>query len=127
MDKHSIQTSGAPAPIGPYNQAIRTGNLLFISGQIPMDAATNEIVTTGIEDATRKVMDNIGAILQAAGADFANIVKSSIFLTDLGQFIAVNEVYGQYFDADAPARECVQVAALPKGVEVEISVVAVLA
>src|SRR5690606_2940348 len=119
--------SGAPAPIGPYNQAIRTGNLLFISGQIPMDAATNEIVTTGIEDATRKVMDNIGAILQAAGADFANIVKSSIFLTDLGQFTAVNEVYGQYFDADAPARECVQVAALPEGVEVEISVVAVLA
>lgn len=126
MDKHIIQTSGAPAPIGPYNQAVRTGNLLFVSGQIPMDPATNELVTTGIEDATQKVMENIGAILQAAGADFSNIIKSSIFLTDLGQFTKVNEVYGRYFQTDPPARECVQVAALPKGVEVEISVIAVL-
>src|SRR5690606_38118520 len=127
MDKHIIQTAGAPAPIGPYNQAVRTGNLLFVSGQIPMDASTNELVTSGIQDATQKVMENIGAILQAAGADFSNIVKSSIFLTDLGQFTKVNEVYGRYFQADPPARECVQVAALPKGVEVEISVIAVLA
>jgi len=124
MEKQIINTSGAPAPIGPYNQAVRVGNLLFVSGQIPMDAATGALVTTGIQDATEKVMQNLLAILKEAGMDFSNVVKSSIFLTDMNQFAQVNEVYARYFPQQAPARECVQVAALPKFVNVEISVIA---
>ncbi|MFT4062076.1 MAG: RidA family protein [Edaphocola sp.] len=126
MEKKIINTDAAPAPIGPYNQAVQTANLLFVSGQIPLDAATGQLVTTGIQDATQKVMQNLEAILKTAGAGFGNVVKATIFLTDMAQFGAVNQVYGQYFDNAAPARECVQVAALPKGVEVEISVVAAL-
>lgn len=124
MEKQIINTTAAPAPIGPYNQAVRTGNLLFISGQIPLDAATGELVNTGIQDETEKVMQNLAAILKEAGMDFSNVVKSSIFLTDMNQFAAVNEVYGKYFTENAPARECVQVAALPKFVRVEISLIA---
>lgn len=124
MEKQIINTTAAPAPIGPYNQAVRTGNLLFVSGQIPLDAATGELVNTGIQDETEKVMQNLAAILKEAGMDFSNVVKSSIFLTDMNQFAAVNEVYGKYFTENAPARECVQVAALPKFVRVEISVIA---
>lgn len=124
MEKQIINTTAAPAPIGPYNQAVRTGNLLFVSGQIPLDAATGALVETGIQDETEKVMQNLAAILKEAGMDFSNVVKSSIFLTDMNQFAAVNEVYGKYFPENAPARECVQVAALPKFVRVEISVIA---
>ena len=124
MEKQIINTTAAPAPIGPYNQAVRTGNLLFVSGQIPLDPATGELVNTGIQDETEKVMQNLAAILKEAGMDFSNVVKSSIFLTDMNQFAAVNEVYGKYFTENAPARECVQVAALPKFVNVEISVIA---
>lgn len=124
MEKQIINTTAAPAPIGPYNQAVRTGNLLFISGQIPLDAETGELVNTGIRDETEKVMQNLAAILKEAGMDFSNVVKSSIFLTDMNQFALVNEVYGKYFTENAPARECVQVAALPKFVNVEISVIA---
>ena len=124
MEKQIINTTAAPAPIGPYNQAVRTGNLLFVSGQIPLDAATGTLVETGIQDETEKVMQNLAAILKEAGMDFSNVVKSSIFLTDMNQFAAVNEVYGKYFTENAPARECVQVAALPKFVRVEISVIA---
>jgi 2-iminobutanoate/2-iminopropanoate deaminase len=124
MEKQIINTTAAPAPIGPYNQAVRTGNLLFVSGQIPLDAATGTLVETGIQDETEKVMQNLAAILKEAGMDFSNVVKSSIFLTDMNQFAAVNEVYGKYFTENAPARECVQVAALPKFVKVEISVIA---
>lgn len=126
MEKHIINTSGAPAPIGPYNQAMRAGNFLFVSGQIPMDAATGELVESGIQDETEKVMENLAAILTAAGMDFSHVVKSSIFLTDMKQFAEVNEVYARYFRENAPARECVQVAALPRFVRVEISVIAAL-
>jgi 2-iminobutanoate/2-iminopropanoate deaminase len=124
MKKEIINTQQAPAPIGPYNQAVKANNLLFISGQIPMDAATGTIVTSGIQDETEKVMQNIEAILREAGLTFSNIVKSTIFITDMNQFGQINEVYARYFAKEAPARECVQVAALPKSVNVEISVIA---
>jgi 2-iminobutanoate/2-iminopropanoate deaminase len=124
MEKQIINTSGAPAPIGPYNQAVRVGDFLFVSGQIPLDAATGELVQSGIQDETEKVMENLGAILKEGGMDFSNVVKSSIFLTDMHQFALVNEVYARYFKENAPARETVQVAALPKFVNVEISVIA---
>lgn len=124
MEKQIINTILAPAPIGPYNQAIRTGNLLFVSGQIPLDATTGQLVESGIQDETQKVMENLEAILREAGMDFSNVVKSSIFLTDMHQFAQMNEVYARYFPENAPARECVQVAALPKFVRVEISVIA---
>lgn len=124
MEKQIINTTNAPAPIGPYNQAVRVGDLLFVSGQIPLDTASGELVNTGIQDETEKVMENLAAILKEAGMDFSNVVKSNIFLTDMKQFAEMNEVYGKYFPTDAPARECVQVAALPKFVNVEISVIA---
>lgn len=124
MKKEIINTQYAPAPIGPYNQAVKTGNLVFISGQIPLDTVTGNIVTTGIQDETEKVMENLAAILKEAGLDFSNVVKSTIFITDMGQFAQINEVYARYFPENAPARECVQVAALPKAVNVEISVIA---
>jgi 2-iminobutanoate/2-iminopropanoate deaminase len=124
MEKQIINTSGAPAPIGPYNQAMRVGDFLFVSGQIPIDPATGELVQSGIQDETEQVMQNLAAILKEAGMDFSNVVKSSIFLTDMKQFAQMNEVYGKYFTENAPARECVQVAALPKFVNVEISVIA---
>jgi 2-iminobutanoate/2-iminopropanoate deaminase len=122
--KKIINTTNAPAPIGPYNQAVETGGLLFVSGQIPSNAASGEIVTSGIKDEAKQVMENIGAILTEAGLSFANVVKTTIFLTDMGTFAQVNEVYGGYFTSDFPARETVQVAALPKNVNVEISVIA---
>jgi 2-iminobutanoate/2-iminopropanoate deaminase len=122
--KTIINTNNAPAPIGPYNQAVITGNLIFISGQIPMDATTGEIISSDVKAETKKVMENIGAILSEAGSDFDQIIKTSIFLTDMQSFAQVNEVYGSYFTANFPARETVQVSALPKGVNVEISVIA---
>jgi len=122
--KKIINTTNAPAPIGPYNQAVETGGLLFVSGQIPSNPATGEIIISGIKDEAKQVMDNIGAILSEAGLSFAAVVKSTIFLTDMGTFAQVNEVYGSYFTGDFPARETVQVAALPKNVNVEISVIA---
>ena len=123
--KEVINTSNAPAPIGPYSQAIVAGNFLFVSGQIPSDPATGNIVTTGIKAETTQVMENIKAILTEAGLDFANIVKTSIFLTDMQSFAQVNEIYGMYFTDQFPARETIQVAALPKNVNVEISVIAI--
>jgi 2-iminobutanoate/2-iminopropanoate deaminase len=120
-----INTNNAPAPIGPYSQATVAGNFVFVSGQIPLNPATGELVTTGITDEAVLVMENIKAILTKAGIGFANVVKTSIFLTDLGNFGQVNEVYGKYFTSNFPARETVQVSALPKGVNVEISVIAV--
>ena len=119
-----INTNNAPAPIGPYSQATVAGNFVFVSGQIPLNPATGELVTSGIKDEAVLVMENIKAILTEAGIGFANVVKTSIFLTDLGNFGQVNEVYGTYFTANFPARETVQVSALPKGVNVEISVIA---
>lgn len=120
-----INTNNAPAPIGPYSQATAAGNFVFVSGQIPLNPVTGELVTTGITDEAVMVMENIKAILTEAGIGFENIVKTSIFLTDMGNFGQVNEVYGKYFTANFPARETVQVSALPKGVNVEISVIAV--
>ncbi len=127
MKKKIIRTDKAPAPIGPYNQAVAVGNLLFVSGQIPLDAATGNLVLDNIEAESEKVMENLRAVLQEAGLDFSHVVKSTIFLTDMGTFAQVNGVYGKYFDEEtAPARETVQVAGLPRGVHVEISVIAVL-
>jgi len=124
--KKIINTSNAPAPIGPYNQAVLSENTLYISGQIPMDAATGEIISGDIKKETLQCMENLKAILTEAGMTFENVVKSSIFLADMNQFSAVNEVYGAYFSADtAPARETVEVANLPKFVNVEISMIAV--
>jgi 2-iminobutanoate/2-iminopropanoate deaminase len=124
MEKKIIRTGNAPAPIGPYNQAVQFGNMLFVSGQIALDAVTGELVQGDIQTETQKVMENLQAILTEAGMDFSNVLKSTIFLMDMGQFAQVNEVYGKYFGEDAPARETVQVAGLPKGVKVEISVMA---
>jgi len=121
-----INTPNAPAPIGPYSQAVIAGNLLFVSGQIPMNPATGELVMDDIKTETKQVMENIKAILTEAGVGFGNIVKTSIFLTDMQNFAQVNEVYGTYFTSDFPARETVQVAGLPKGVNVEISVTALI-
>lgn len=123
--KTIISTIKAPAPIGPYSQAIVTGGFLFVSGQIPMNPATGEIISSDIKAEAKQVMENIRAILSEAGVDFADIVKTSIFLTDMQSFAQVNEVYGTYFTDQFPARETVQVAALPKNVNVEISVIAI--
>ncbi len=124
MEKKIIRTDNAPAPIGPYNQAVQFGNLLFISGQIALDPRTGNLVQGDIKVETKQVMKNLEAILHQAGMDFTCIIKTSIFLMDMGQFAQVNEVYGSYFDEMSPARETVQVSGLPKGVNVEISMVA---
>ena len=122
--KKIVNTTDAPEPVGPYSQAIVSGNLIFVSGQIASHPFTGELITKEIIPATHLVMENIGAILEKAGAGFSDIVKTTIFLTDMGDFAEVNEVYGSYFTDKFPARETVQVAALPKGVNVEISVIA---
>ncbi|MEB0280211.1 RidA family protein [Mucilaginibacter sp. 10B2] len=119
-----INTNNAPAPIGPYSQAVAANGLLFVSGQIPANPKTGEIITTGITDEATLVMENLKAILTEAGIGFDAIIKTTVFLTDMQTFAQVNEVYGSYFTADFPARETVQVSALPKGVNVEISVIA---
>jgi 2-iminobutanoate/2-iminopropanoate deaminase len=124
MEKIIVNTNNAPAPIGPYNQAVLFGNLLFVSGQIPLDAISGELHIANIKTATHKVMANLKAILNEAGLDFSNVLKTTIFLTDMGQFAEVNEVYATYFTDNFPARETVEVAGLPKGVPVEISVIA---
>lgn len=124
MSKKILLTNNAPAPIGPYSQAVQTGNLLFISGQIPIDPATGELNNKDIATETHQVMLNLKAILTEAGMSFDNVIKTSIFLTDMKQFGTVNEVYGGFFTSDPPARETVQVSALPKFVNVEISMIA---
>ncbi len=125
--KKQITSNDAPAPIGPYSQAIQTGSIMFISGQIPMNALTGELITDNIELATHLVMENLRAILNEAGMNFGNVVKTSIFLKDMDDFAIVNEIYGGYFKGKTPppARETVQVARLPKDVQVEISAIAV--
>ncbi len=122
--KKIISTNEAPAAIGPYSQAVRSGNFLFCSGQIPLDPKSGEIAPGDIEAQTRRVLDNIAAVLRAEGLTFDNVVKTTIFLTDLGDFQTVNEIYGSYFKQNPPARSTVQVAALPKGANVEIEVIA---
>ena len=124
MPRQVIETDGAPAAIGPYSQAVRAGSLLFVSGQIPLDPATGEVIEGDVAAQTHRVMQSLGAVLEAAGAGFDHVVRTTIYLTDLGSFARVNEVYGGYFDDPAPARATVQVAALPKGVEVEVDAVA---
>ena len=125
--KKIIHTENAPAPIGPYNQAVQAGGTLYVSGQIALHPETGALVTDSIEAETTQVMENLRAVLQAAGADFSQVAKASIFVKDMGQFARINEVYGQYFEPEtAPARETVEVANLPKYVNVEISVIAVL-
>lgn len=124
MQKNIIETAQAPAAIGPYSQAVKTGNLLFVSGQIPLNAQTGALVADGIEAETHQVMKNLQAILQAAGAGFDNVVKTTIFLKSMNDFASVNTIYASYFSGNFPARETVEVSRLPKDVNVEISVVA---
>lgn len=126
MKKESIRTEKAPAPVGPYSQAVKAGNLLFLSGQIALDPATGQLVAGDVREHTKRIMENLKAVLEAAGASLDNVVKTTIFLTDMGDFAAVNEVYGSYFTAEPPARSYVQVAALPKGVPIEIEMIAQL-
>ncbi|RDI50295.1 RidA family protein [Flavobacterium glaciei] len=125
--KKIIFTENAPAPIGPYNQAVLKGNTLYTSGQIAIDPKTGELVTTTIEVETEQVMQNMKAVLEAAGMTFDNVVKTTIFIMDMNDFAKINTVYGSYFnETTAPARETVQVACLPKNVNVEISMIAIL-
>jgi 2-iminobutanoate/2-iminopropanoate deaminase len=124
--KKIISTSDAPAAIGPYSQAIRAGSTIYCSGQIPLDPKTGQIISGGIDAQTLRVLDNITALLKAEGLGFGNIVKTTIFLTNLGDFQTVNEVYGSYFKNQPPARSTVQVSALPKGANIEIEVIAVV-
>ena len=126
MTKKIIETSHAPAPIGPYSQAVQVGNLLFCSGQVAIDPATNQVVLGSITEQTTLVMKNIEAVLKQAGVTFQNVVKTTIFLTDMKDFPAVNEIYGSYFKAQPPARSTVAVSGLPKGVLVVIEVIASL-
>lgn len=120
----SVHTDQAPAAIGPYSQAIAYGELVFTSGQIPLDPRTGELLRGSIQEETARVLDNLGAVLEAAGASFDTVIKTTIFLTDMGDFQAVNEIYGQKFTGTKPARSTVQVAALPKGARVEIEAIA---
>lgn len=125
MSRQVIYSASAPEPIGPYSQAIQAGNLVFVSGQIALDRTTGNMVNANIKEETAQVMKNIEAVLKAAGVDFSNIVKTTIFLKSMGDFPQVNEVYGSYFKTQPPARETVEVSRLPKDANVEISVTAV--
>ena len=127
MSKEIIQTSKVPAPIGPYSQAVIANGFLFASGQVAFNPATGELVLTDIQAETRQVMENIKAILEEAKLSFANVVKTTIFLSDMQLFAQVNEVYGSYFTANFPARETVAVKTLPRNVNIEISITAVIA
>lgn len=125
--KHIINTPNAPAPVGPYNQAVRVGNLLFVSGQIAIHPSSGQLVKDGIVEETRQVLENVRAILDAANTSFENVIKCSIFVADMNNYEAINEVYALYFDEEsAPARELVEVANLPKFVGIEISVIALV-
>lgn len=123
MNKN-INSPKAPIPIGPYSQAVKVGNILYLSGQIAINESTGEMVDDSIKNETKQVMENIGHVLEAAGMDFTNVFKCSIFLKDMDTFSEVNEVYGSYFSSGFPARECVQVTNLPKDVNVEITALA---
>jgi 2-iminobutanoate/2-iminopropanoate deaminase len=125
MSKEIIFSKEAPAPIGPYSQAVKAGNSLYVSGQIALHAETGELINENITEETHAVMKNLEAVLRAAGFSFADVVKCTIFIKDMGQFATINEAYGQYFKIDPPARETVEVSKLPKNVNVEISCIAV--
>ncbi len=126
MDKKIIHTGNAPAAIGPYSQAVASNGMLFVSGQVPFVPKTMELVSSGIQDETHRVMKNIQAILEEAGIGFDHVVKCSIFVANMGDFASINEVYGSYFGNQPPARETVEVSTLPKNVNVEISCIATL-
>ena len=123
--KSIIYTENAPEPIGPYSQAVLAGNMLFISGQIPIDPVSNQLITGGIADEAKQVMKNLEALLKSSGFLFEDVVKTTIFLSNMNHFAEVNEIYGSYFSANFPARESVAVLGLPKNVNVEISLIAV--
>jgi 2-iminobutanoate/2-iminopropanoate deaminase len=125
MPKEVIYSPHAPEPIGPYSQAIQAGNMLFVSGQVAIDKASGQIITSNIADETAQVMKNLHEILKSAGMDFGNVVKCTIFLKDMNNFPHVNEVYGKSFSSNPPARETVEVSRLPKDVNVEISCIAI--
>jgi 2-iminobutanoate/2-iminopropanoate deaminase len=125
MSKSVVYSDQAPEPIGPYSQAIQSGNILFVSGQIALQRSTGAMISANIEDETKQVMANIKAVLTAAGMDFAHVVKTSIFLKDMNNFPTVNQVYGTFFKETPPARETVEVSRLPKDANVEISCIAV--
>lgn len=122
--KEIIHTDAAPAAIGPYNQAIKAGATLYVSGQIPLIPETMELITGGVAEETHQVLKNVQAVLKQAGYSLEDVVKASIFISDMGDFATINEVYAQYFTQNQPARECVAVKTLPKNVNVEISVIA---
>lgn len=123
--KHIINTDTAPAPIGPYNQAVKSGHLLYTSGQIPIDPLTGEMVTGGIREESIQVLENLKALLEAAGCTLEDTIKTTVFLTDMADFPEFNSIYAEYFiESSAPARSTVQVAALPRGARVEIELVA---
>ena len=126
MSKEIIYSSAAPEPIGPYSQAVRCGNQLFISGQIAIDRTTGAIINSSIEDETGQVMKNLSEVLRAGGMGFEHVVKCTIFLTDMNDFPIVNKIYGEYFTSNPPARETVEVRRLPKDVRVEISCIAII-
>jgi len=126
MSATIIKTSEAPAPIGPYNQAVKANGFLFISGQIAINPATNNIDATTVEEEAQQVMKNLQAVLAAAGTDFSKVVKTTIFLSDMSLFQTVNEIYGRYFTDNFPARETVAVLGLPKNVNVEISMISIV-
>ncbi|MCY6355740.1 RidA family protein [Clostridium sp. ZS2-4] len=126
MEKQIISTVDAPAAIGPYSQAVKVGNLLFTSGQIPLDPQTGELINDSIENASERVMQNLKAILEEAGTSFEKVVKTTVLLSDINDFGKVNEVYGKYFSSEQPARSCFQVGKLPKDALLEVEVIAVV-
>ena len=124
--RNVVATSGAPAAIGPYSQGIVAGGLLFVSGQIPLDSRTGQMVSGGIEEQVAKVLENLNVILESAGSSLGKVVRTTVYLTDLGEFPRMNDVYRRFFDADPPARSTVQVCALPRGARVEIDAIAMV-
>ena len=124
--KELVTAAGAPKAIGPYSPAVKVGNLLFLSGSIPLDPVSGQLVEGGIKEQTTRVLENIKTLLAAAGADFSNVARTTVFMVDLGEFAAMNEIYSSYFTAPYPARSTVQVVKLPRDVRVEIDVIAVL-
>lgn len=125
MDKVSISTNFAPQAIGPYSQAVRTGNLLFLSGQIPVDPKTGEMVSGSVEEQAKQVLENIKGLLKSQNLSMSNVIKTTVFLTDISNFAKVNEIYATYFEKPYPARSCVEVSALPKNALLEIEAIAV--
>ena len=123
-EKPIVSTTSAPAAIGPYSQAVWAGDLLFTSGQIPLDPATGQIIAGGVREQTKQALQNVKALLEAAGLDLSHVVKATVFIKDMNEFQAINEVYGAFFVPPCPARSCVEVARLPKDVLVEIEVIA---